>query len=164
MITPEQYRSYFENIAEQNVDIAHSPTHKSFNAINIDDLINDLNGPAEFPAMMLEKMSGRIRGVDNGNLFQFPDAAFTILIQCPDEDYQRENEIYNQAYAIGMEIFAYLNEEYQTNANTIARYFEPEKGITWENVGPVYDNCYGVRFQFSLASGVSLKKNPSKWL
>jgi hypothetical protein len=164
MISPEQYEAYFENLATKHTDIQHSSSHKKFSAINIDDLLNDLNGPQEFPAMVLEKMSGQIRGIDNGNLVQYPDGAFAILKKVADEDVPGEKQAYQDAYAIGCEILAYMNDEYQRNANTIARFFEPQGGVRWENVGPVYDNCFGVRFQFTLSCGTRLKKNNAKWL
>jgi hypothetical protein len=164
MIEPEAYESYFENLAANHVAIQHSAEHKKFTAINIDDLLNDLNGPQEFPAMVLEKMSGQIRGIDNGNLVQYPDCAFAILYQVGDENVAAEKQAYQDAYTVGCEILAYMNDEYQRNVDSIARYFEPEGGVRWENVGPVYDYCFGVRFQFSLSCGTRLKKDPTKWL
>ncbi|MCK6611538.1 MAG: hypothetical protein L6Q78_10920 [Bacteroidia bacterium] len=165
MIKQNDYVAYFKSKAEKNIDIAHvDETHESFRAINMDDLINGLNQPQVFPCMLLEKSSGSFRGLNFGNIIQRPDCAFAILFQVEDENYTQEEDAYNDAFEIGMEIISKMAEDHEANSNTIARLFEPENGIQYDNVGPVYDNCYGVRFQFSLSKSIRLKSNPSKWL
>lgn len=165
MITQNQYVAYFKSKAEKNIDIAHvDDIHESFRAINIDELLNNLNAPQVFPVMLLEKSSGNFRGLNFGNIIQRPDCAFAILFQVEDENYQQQEDAYNNAFAIGMEIISKMAEEHEANANTISKLFEPENGIQYDNVGPVYDNCFGVRFSFSLSKSIRLKPNPAKWL
>lgn len=174
MIDTQDYIDYFEDLAIRHKQIRHTLNgEKRFTAISMEDLINNINhnvvfrpqdGAADYGVMLLEDISGVFRGRDVRNMNDEPDGAFTIMKHCPQEDFARERAIYKECKIIATSILGTMTNDYETNANTIMRYLEPERGVRYMKVGPVYDNCFGIRCEFSFSKSTLLTHNPNDYI
>lgn len=161
MIDVEDYIEYFEALANTHKKIRNGlDGEKRFTPISMEDVINNINhnltfrpqdGEADYALMLLENISGQFRGRDVRNLNDEPDGAFVILKHCPAEDYDRERAIYKECKLIAVSLLGTMTKDYEENANNIMQYFEPSTGVRYMKVGPVFDNCFGIRVEFGFS-------------
>lgn len=174
MIDTQDYIDYFKALAIAHKKIRHDlDGEKRFTPISIEDLINNINhnltfrpanGEADYALMLLEEISGQFRGQNVGNMNDEPDGAFVIMKHCPPEDFDRERAIYKECKLIAVSLLGTMTNDYETNANNIMQYLEPNKGIRYMKVGPAYDNCFGIRVEFSFAKSTMLKHVPGDYV
>jgi hypothetical protein len=169
MITPEQYRQYFEAIAISNKDILHNEeTHKQFVCVDMDEIEESVFSELNLLdwSMVLEDMTGRISGANNENLMLMPDGAFLIFKYCPKGDRALERIILDEAFAIGTQILAKMYKDmYEYNAVTndnIMANFDP-RTVQFDKLKAIHDNCFGYRFQWQFGKYTDLAFNPAKW-
>jgi hypothetical protein len=122
------------------------------------------DGNNDFGIMLLENITGQITGANVDNLNDKPDGAFTILKHCPPEDFDREKAIYRECKQIAASIIGTMTSAYRENKDNIMKYFEPERGVRYMKVGPAYDNCFGIRVEFSFSKSVILRHNPADYI
>jgi hypothetical protein len=173
MINTQDYIDYFKNLAILHKKIKHNlGGEKRFTAISMEDVINNINhnlvfhpenGAADYALMLLEEISGQFRGRDVRNMNDEPDGAFVILKHCPNEDFDRERAIYNECKGIAVSLLGTMTNDYETNANNIMKYLEPEKGVRYMKVGPVFEHCFGIRVEFAFSKSILLKHVPGDY-
>jgi hypothetical protein len=173
MINTQDYIGYFKNLAILHKKIKHNLNgEKRFTAISMEDVINNINhnltfhpenGEADYALMLLEEISGQFRGRDVRNMNDEPDGAFVILKHCPPEDFDRERAIYNECKSIAVSLLGTMTNDYETNANNIMKYMEPQTGVRYMKVGPVFDHCFGIRVEFSFSKSILLKHVPADY-
>lgn len=173
MIDVLDYTNYFLTLATLHKKIRHNLNgQKRFTPISMEDLINNINhnlsfhpenGADDYALMMLEDISGVFRGRNVGNMNDAPDAAFVIMKHCPHEDFNRERAIYRECKQIAVSILGTMTTDYETNANNIMQYFEPEAGVRYQKIGPILEHCFGIRVEFSFSKSMQLKHNPADY-
>jgi hypothetical protein len=169
MIDTQDYIDYFENLATLHKRIKHNLNgEKRFTPISMEDVINNINhnlvfrpelGEDDYAMFLLEEITGSVRGRNVGNLNDEPDGAFVILKHCPIEDFERERAIYKECKVIAFSILGTMTTDYENNADNIMQFFEPSNGIRYQKVGPVFENCFGMRVEFSFSKSCQLKHN-----
>lgn len=174
MIDTQDYIDYFKDLATRHKNIRHGLDGAvRFSAISIEDLINEITHGVEFRPeneendygiMLLEEITGQFQGPDTRNMNDRPDGAFTILKHCPPEDFDRERAIYRECKQIAASLIGTMTNDYEENADNIMQYLEPENGIRYMKVGPAYDNCFGVRVEFSFSKSVIFLHDPNDYI
>jgi len=159
------YISFFEDLATKHKSILHSPTEKHFFRANIEEVITGLRSKIKFPAMVLESYEVRLIDYKSDNIYMAPVGAFSIIDKVERDNYDKENEAINTCMLIGIDIITAIREEYQNfrnNPNRKIKYFDPAT-VTGYKVGPLFENCFGYRFEFQIGNPLSLKYDASKW-
>lgn len=174
MIDTQDYLDYFEDLARRHLKIRHQLNGAvRFTSISIEDLINNIahgvefrpqDGDNDYGIMLLEDITGQWQGTNLDNMNDRPDGAFTILKHCPQEDFGRERAIYRECKKIAESLVGTMTSDYRSNANNVMQYLEPENGIRYMKVGPAYDNCFGMRVEFSFSKSIIFKHNPSDYI
>lgn len=172
MISHTEYENYFDALAQSNKGILHNPDDGKlrFFAINPEDLFaelpngvdfNDVNGEKTMAIFMLENFDTRISGRDFGNLNARVNCGFSILKSCQIEDFEREKAIYEETKVIATQFVSKMIKD--RFVVPMLKYFEPETGFTLNPIGPLYDNLFGYRVQFTLNRSTTFIYDNSAW-
>jgi hypothetical protein len=156
------YSNYFEALATQLRDVAHTPEAPKFCRFNIEEILAGLaHGLVlDTPGLLLESFEGRL-SEDGDNVMDNQDGAFLILKACELEDFSAQNAIIDEAKRIGLKVIAKLRHDALRNQGL--QHFD-RNSVGYEKVGPVFGNCYGYRFTFSFFNPISLRVDPADWL
>jgi hypothetical protein len=168
-LTPENHRSYFENLAIANKNILHQEeTHKQFVCVDIEEVDESVFSVLNLSdwCMVLEDISGRVGGDDSEHLQLIANAAFLIFKHCPEGDRVQERQILDEAFRIGMQIIAKMKKDkYDWNPisnDNLMTNFVPNT-LKWEKLKAINDNCFGYRFEFDYSKYSSFKFDASEW-
>ena len=156
------YSNYFEGLATQLRDVAHTAAAPKFCRFNIEEVLAGLAhgiDPAT-PCLLLEAFEGRL-SEEGDNVMDNQDAAFLILRQCELEDFASQNAIIDESKRIGLKVIARLRHD--ARAGEGLQHFD-RNSVGYEKVGPVFGNCFGYRFTFSFYNPLSLRYNAADWL
>lgn len=156
--------AYFQNIAVKLKELSHTQNDPSFHFIrNMIDMGSVTSAIASFrsgPIMLLENHEGGIVSESGDNDFEMISGAFTILIRATNEDEDDQlNELYARVNTIAMKIFSKMRYD---KHNGDLDYFTFE--LQYHKVGPVSDNRYGRRYEFSIGRSASFDFNENDWI
>lgn len=156
------YSAYFEALATQLRDVAHSPDNRKFCRFNIEEVLAGLAHGLDpsTPCLLLESFEGRL-SEDGDQVMDNQDAAFLIMQLCELEDFASQNAIIDRAKTIGLKVIARLRHDARKGQGL--QHFD-RNSVGYEKVGPVFGNCYGYRFTFSFFNPLSLRLDPADWL
>lgn len=117
----------------------------------------------QFPYLLLASYD--IHYKDNGGDTRQKElqCTFFVLNHCKKEDFDQRDSILDATEAIGDDITGYLRKYFKENPDTA--FFDLD-GTTSEAIGPIADNLFGVRVDFSLIMQANPQTayNPAKWL
>lgn len=173
MISHSEYEDYFLAAAQSNKSILHDPGSGKirFIAINPEDLfaelpngidfVNSTTGEKTMAIFLLENFDTRVSGPDFGNLNARVNCGFSILKPCLIEDFEREKDIYEECRVIATQFLSKMIKD--RNSLHFLKYFEPQTGLSLNPIGPLYDNLFGYRVQFTLNRATTFIFNSSEW-
>jgi len=170
---------FYEDIAKRNVDVAHTPTDADGTRFFLEQEYNLIQGGGQLQNlgwnMLVEGYDGRDDDNRHSSNPLYVRGAFSILTHCEREDSAAHTAAYNAAFLIGWEILNHMDHVCQNRANAVSDDLLSaginipshiiRKSIEFLDVGPRFDQYYGMRFQFDLRQhcDLSIERDPDKW-
>lgn len=155
---------YFKNIATKLKDLAHTEEKPTFyyikNIIDMSAITSKISTFNEGPILLLENHEGGIGSTNGDNDFEKIFGAFTILIPATSNDEDEDfKTLFGIVHSIAIKIFSKLQND---SIEGILDYFSFE--FNYMKVGPVSDNRYGRRYEFSIGKSIEIKFDNDDWL
>jgi len=177
-LTFQEVRDYIKTLAERHRTIEHTSKKRRFFELGMEKIVtgNDLPDiPRSELFMVLEPLEYGHFGDDPDFQKRMHRGAF-IICQNTDEalpDVQELREIFNSAQEVGDDMIKKMYQEAESanlDADSVIKEAQAilnfdETQVEAMEVGPILNNCYGVRFTFSILDEVDLvNEDPDKWL
>lgn len=147
------YIAYFETVATEH------PGVNDFYMMDINEPLAALRSDIRYPALILTSLSGRLVCPNADNCLDEVQGGFIIIdhLESPD-DFRGEVGILKNTKSIGLDIIARMVRDARMGMGQINKNlagFSPEN-VTYEMVGPVFDNDFGFIFSFKILLPISL--------
>ena len=141
------YIEYFRKIATEHPDI------KGFYMMDINEILNGLRSTVLYPALILENLSGSYQASNLDNILEVINGGFLIIdhLQNPD-DFEGEVVMIDRMKEIGQQIIARMLNDHMS-CEPLADKAIPGfdlNTVSFEIIGPVVDNDFGVIMSFKL--------------
>jgi len=154
------YIEYFRRLAAEHKDI------NGFYMMDINEILDGLRSTVKYPALILENISGSYLASNLDNPLEVINGGFLILDHLPNpDDFQGEVVIIDRMKQIGHQIIARMLHDH-LKCEPLAEKAIPGfdvNNVTYEMLGPVFDNGYGVLYSLKILDIIDLGINPSKW-
>jgi hypothetical protein len=143
------YIEYFRRIADENKDI------NGFYMMDINEILEGLRTTIKYPALILENVSGNYVASNLDNPLEVINGGFMIIDHLPNpDDFQGEGVIIDRMKEIGHQvIIRMLNDK--TKCEPLAEKAIPGfdmNSVSFEVVGPVFDNDFGILFSYMIVN------------
>lgn len=157
---PSEYKDYFKQAAENHLQLEHTETNKSFYFLSYDEILKNLKPAVKFPCLFLENPDGEYDDNFSDNIRDNKRGAFMILNHIGARSTVDEKmELVDQCWEIGTDIISKMWND--RKKRTISG-FTPGS-VRYQMVGPILDNCYGYRWEFSFDQPAEIKFDATKW-
>lgn len=169
----QELRIYFERLARRNKDVRHTEKDQRFYIFNIDQMLQHQSDlPSDGFIMNYETPENGFSGADQDFFMKDRRCAFSILAKVTDADIALRDERIDACEAVADEIIRKVNED----TNLARQYGLPgydDEGLPAEfnilntqsfAVGPVLNNFFGMRYEFTLSFRHSITPTAEKWL
>jgi hypothetical protein len=168
----DKYVAYFEDLATNLKDIGHTPDKKKFSRIDIEEVLTSMRTSLDMTTMclVLEMLEGQLNDNISDNIMNMQAGAFLLLRHVKKGDYAAENVAMADAFKIFVKLLSKIKKDRETfpmndanRSNGLVKYFD-FSSVKYNKVGPIFDNCYGLRIEFGFSESVSFAFNPNDWL
>ena len=158
-----QYEAYFKDeIAAKCPEIAHTEVSKRFSLMTIEEVFAAVATDLKMSnfCLVLDRYEGQLTLQNIDNPHKNIRGAFQVLKRW-DNDRKTKAALLDEAERIGMKIITkMLHDAAQRLFFKNLEYSD----VPMIEVGPILDNCFGVRFEFMLYEQQNLVYQPSEWL
>ena len=157
-----ELNDYFEYLAAQHKDIAHTPSDKHFYRFELDDVLTSM-GDINFPALILESYDFNFQDARSDNVLKNRNGAFIIIDYEGDKgNHNRITQIYDECEEIGDEIIVrILNDKKKVSVPAVRNFNIAE--TTGNLVANDAKGYYGVRYMFTITSPRNNDVDTTKW-
>jgi len=150
------YIEYFRRLATEHKEI------NGFYMMDINEILDGLRSTVKYPALILENISGSYLASNLDNPLEVINGGFLILDHLPNpDDFQGEVTIIDRMKQIGHQIIARMLHD-QLKCELLAEKaiagFEINT-VSYEMLGPVFDNDFGFQWSFILKNPISINVN-----
>ena len=154
------YIEYFRTLAAEHKEI------NGFYMMDINEILDGLRSTVKYPALILENLSGSYLVSNLDNPLEVINGGFLILghLINPD-DFQGEMRLIDEMKSIGHDVIVRMLYDHM-KCETLAEKAIPGfdiNSVTYDVIGPVFDNCYGVVYYFKLLEDTYLEYDPSRF-
>ncbi len=154
------YIEYFRRLAAEHKEI------KGFYMMDINEILNGLRSTVKYPALILENISGSYITSNLDNPMEVINGGFLIIDHLPNpDDFQGEMILIDRMKQFGHQIIVRMLHDH-LNCEPLTEKAIPGfdlNSVSFEVVGPVFDNDFGVTFSFRILNLVDLIINLSHW-
>lgn len=155
---------YFDYLAKNHKDIAHSENEQHFFRFELDDVLTSLGNNINFKALILEGYDFNFGYNASDNLLKKRNGAFIIIDREGDENnYTRINQIYDECEAIGDEIIVRISSDKRNRNVPVVRNFSIEE-CQGNMIANNTEGYYGMRYTFTLTSPRINDVDKIKWI
>jgi hypothetical protein len=158
--THSAYVHYFEQIAMEHVDIAHSSTEKHFSRLNINEMIQALNTDINYPCLLLESLEGGLEAVSDDQINDVKTCGFMVVDLADLGDYADQDEVLDKMFVLAMEIVSRMRDD--RKMHSWLRRLNLDR-VKYFKVGPLFDRAFGYLVEFEIKTQINLTYNPAKW-
>jgi len=155
------YLEYFRTLARQHEEI------NDFYMMDINEPLAALRSNIKYPALILTSLSGNFEASNLDNILDLVNGGFMILGHLAQvDDFSAEMKLVSKMKQIGTDIIArMLHDHLKCEPLTVKAIpgFNINS-VSYEMLGPVFDNDYGVMFSFKLQDCLDLEYDPARWL
>ena len=155
-----RYVEYFRTIARE---------HKEINDIymmDINEPLAALRTNIKSPALILTCLSGNFEASNLDNILDLINGGFLIIGHLDQiDDFSGEMQLVSKMKQIGIDIIARMLHDY-LKCELLAMKAIPGfnfNSVSYEMLGPVFDNDFGMMYSFKLQCDLELDFCPSKW-
>jgi hypothetical protein len=155
------YVEYFRTIASEHKEI------NDFYMMDINEPLAALRSNIKYPALILTSLSGNFEASNLDNILDSINGGFLIIGHLDQiDDFSGELLVLAKMKQIGTDIISRILHDHQ-KCELLALKAIPGfniNSVSYEMLGPVFDNDFGVMYSFKLLDCVGLEYDPSKWL
>ena len=137
---------------------------KGFYRFNINELNNQFRSGVKTPALLLESYSSSIQeNTENTTNFNNRDMSFLLLdFTGKADNYNKQDEVLDALENVALDIMTYLKKEHKNRESLLFGMLD-RGSLSYEKVGPLYDNMYGWSILYTLKNHEPLLYNPDNW-
>jgi hypothetical protein len=154
------YVEYFRKIAAEHKEI------NDFYMMDINEPLAALRSNIKYPALILTSLSGNFEASNLDNILDFINGGFLIIGHLDKiDDFSGEVQILSKMKEIGTDFIARMLHDY-LKCELLAQKAIPGfdvNSVSYEMLGPVFDNDYGVMYSFKLQDCLDLEYDFPKW-
>jgi hypothetical protein len=155
------YVEYFRTLAREHKEI------NDFYMMDINEPLDALRSTIKYPALILTSLSGTFEASNLDNILDSVNGGFLIighLIQV--DNFSAEMLLVSRMKQIGADVIARMLYDHM-KCELLAMKAIPGfniNSVSYEMLGPVFDNDYGVMYSFKLLDCIDLQFDSSIWI
>jgi len=154
------YVEYFRTIAREHKEI------NDFYMMDMNEPLAALRSNIKYPALILTSLSGNFEASNLDNILDSINGGFLVIGHLDQmDDFSGELLVLARMKQIGADIIARMLHDLM-KCELLTLKAIPGfniNSVSYEMLGPVFDNDYGVMYAFKLQDCLDLELNPSKW-
>jgi hypothetical protein len=154
------YVEYFRALAQQHKEI------KDFYMMDINESLDALRSNIKYPALILTSLSGNFEASNLDNILDSINGGFLIIGHLDQiDDFSGEMQVVSKMKQIGTDVIARMLHDH-LKCEPLALKAIPGfniNSVSYEMLGPVFDNDYGVIYSYKLQDCLDLAYNPLSW-
>ena len=154
------YVEYFSTLAREHKEI------NDFYMMDINEPLDALRSKIKYPALILTSLSGNFEASNLDNILDVVNGGFLIIGHLDQiDDFSGEMQLISKMKQIGTDIISrmlYDHLKCEPPALKAIPGFNINS-VSYEMLGPVFDNDYGVMFSFKLLDCLDLEYDSEKW-
>jgi hypothetical protein len=154
------YVEYFRTLAMEHKEI------NDFYMMDINEPLVALRSNIKYPALILTSLTGNFEASNLDNILDVINGGFLVISHLDQiDDFSGEMQLISKMKQIGTDIIARMLYD-QLKCEPLALKSIPGfniNSVSYETLGPVFDNDYGVMFYFYLKGCLEICFNPSNW-
>jgi len=155
------YVEYFRTLAIEHKEI------NDFYMMDINEPLDALRSTIKYPALILTSLSGSFEASNLDNILDSINGGFMILGHLDQVDnFSSEMQLVSKMKQIGTDVIARMLHDHQ-KCELLALKSIPGfniNSVSYEMLGPVFDNDYGMMYSFKIGDIAELGFYPSKWI
>ena len=154
------YVEYFRTIAREHKEI------NDFYMMDINEPLAALRSNIKYPALILTSLSGNFEASNLDNVLDSINAGFLIIGHLDQiDDFSGEILILGRMKQIGTDIIARMLHDHMRCELLILKAIPGFNinSVSYEMLGPVFDNDFGVIYSFKLVDCLDLEFDDEKW-
>ena len=154
------YVEYFRNLAREHKEI------NDFYMMDINEPLDALRSKIKYPALILTSLSGNFEASNLDNILDLINGGFLIIGHLDQiDDFSGELVLLSRMKQIGTDIIARMLHDFM-KCEPLAVKAIPGfniNSVSYEMLGPVFDNDFGVMFSFKLEDCLDLEFYSQQW-
>ena len=154
------YIEYFRTLAREHKEI------NDFYMMDINEPLDALRSAIKYPALILTSLSGNFEASNLDNILDLINGGFLIIGHLDQvDDFSGEMQLVSKMKQIGTDIIARMLHDY-LKCEALALKAVPGfniNSVSYEMLGPVFDNDFGVIYSFKFQDCLDLQFDPSNW-
>jgi len=155
-----RYVEYFRTLASEHKEI------NDFYMMDINEPLAALRSNIKYPALILTSLSGNFEASNLDNILDSINGGFLIIGHLDQiDDFSGELLVLAKMKQIGTDIIARMLHD-QMKCELLALKAIPGfnvNSVSYEMLGPVFDNDYGIMYAFKLQDCLDLEYDPHRW-
>jgi len=148
------YVEYFRTLAREHKEI------NDFYMMDINEPLDALRSTIKYPALILTSLSGTFEASNLDNILDSVNGGFMILGHLDQIDnFSAEMQLVSKMKQIGTDVIARMLHDH-LKCELLALKAIPGfniNSVSYEMLGPVFDNDYGVMFSFKLLDFLNIE-------
>ena len=154
------YIEYFRTLAREHKEI------NDFYMMDINEPLDALRATIKYPALILTSLSGNFKASNLDNILDSVNGGFIILGHLDQVDnFSAEMQLVSKMKQIGTDVIARMLHDH-LKCELLALKAIPGfniNSVSYEMLGPVFDNDFGILYSFKMLDLIDMSHNPSKW-
>ena len=154
------YVEYFRTLAREHKEI------NDFYMMDINEPLDALRSKIKYPALILTSLSGNFEASNLDNILDVVNGGFLVIGHLDQvDDFSGEMQLVSKMKQIGIDIIARMLHDY-LKCEPLAMKAIPGfniNSVSYEMLGPVFDNDFGVMFSFKLLDCLDVEYDSEKW-
>jgi hypothetical protein len=154
------YVEYFRTLAREHKEI------NDFYMMDINEPLDALRSTIKYPALILTSLSGTFEASNLDNMLDSVNGGFLIIGHLDKiDDFSEEVQVLSKMKQIGADIISRMLHDY-LKGEPLAQKAIPGfniNSVSYETLGPVFDNDYGIMYSYILFTCIHLAYDSSKW-
>ena len=154
------YVEYFRTLAREHKEI------NDFYMMDINEPLAALRSNIKYPALILTSLSGNFEASNLDNILDLINGGFLIIGHLDQiDDFSGEMQLLSKMKQIGTDIITRMLYDHQKCEPLTLKAIPGFNinSVSYEMLGPVFDNDYGVIYSFKLQDCLDLEFDPEKW-
>ena len=155
------YVEYFRTLAREHKEI------NDFYMMDINEPLDALRSTIKYPALILTSLAGNFEASNLDNILDSVNGGFMILGHLAQvDDFSAEIQLVSKMKQIGTDVIARMLYDH-FNCELLAQKAIPGfsiNSVSYETLGPVFDNDFGVLYAFRIQNFMDVIYNPNKWV
>jgi hypothetical protein len=151
---------YFRTIAQEHKEI------NDFYMMDINEPLAALRSNIKYPALILTSLSGNLEASNLDNILDFISGGFLIIGHIDQiDDFSGEMQLVSKMKQIGIDIIARMLNDYLKCEPLVLKAIPGFNinSVSYEMLGPVFDNDYGFMYAFKLQDCIDLEYDSDQW-